>query len=141
MSDDNYSRVRSFVERYVIARASHFAVGNEREDGWKAMLDGRSMFDQIGLLEARDTQGGQLGTQSGKAANPTQGGGGGACGPVTNLPQTSVSPRALPYTPSPIDANVVVSETASNVDRTLSLIEEVQRLFSRGTLKHGKAKT
>lgn len=135
MSDDNYSRVRSFVERYVIARASHFAVGNEREDAWKAMLDGRSMFDQIGMLEAKDGQVGQFGTQPGKAANPTQGQG--ACGPVTNLPQTSVSPLALPYTPSPIDANVVL--VPQPVPRTL--MHDVRRLFATGGLIHGKAKT
>lgn len=40
-------RFRSFAERYVIARASLFRVGHEQEDAWAAMLDAKSIYQQI----------------------------------------------------------------------------------------------
>lgn len=49
---DEYTRSRSFVERYVIERAAHFAVGNERKDAYQAALDGYSIYEQMGLMDA-----------------------------------------------------------------------------------------
>lgn len=41
-------RPRSFIERYVIERATHFRAGFEKEDAWKAAQDGRSIYGMIG---------------------------------------------------------------------------------------------
>lgn len=40
-------RARSFIERYVIARAPYFRVGCEQKDAWEAMLMGKSIYGQI----------------------------------------------------------------------------------------------
>lgn len=40
-------RARSFIERYVIARAPMFRVGFEQEDAWTASLMGKSVYQQI----------------------------------------------------------------------------------------------
>lgn len=42
-------RVRSFVERYLIERAALFRAGHESEDAWKAILDGKRMYQQVKL--------------------------------------------------------------------------------------------
>lgn len=41
------ARVRSFIERYVIARAASFVVGQEEEDAWRIMLQGKSIYKRI----------------------------------------------------------------------------------------------
>lgn len=43
----NEQRFRSFAERYVVERAKHFKVGEEEADGWKAILDAKSLFAKI----------------------------------------------------------------------------------------------
>lgn len=40
-------RARSFIERYVVARAAHFRFGKEDEDGWTAILQGMSVYKKI----------------------------------------------------------------------------------------------
>lgn len=40
-------RARSFIERYVIARAPHFRVGFEQEDAHSAALMGKSVYRHI----------------------------------------------------------------------------------------------
>lgn len=44
MSDE---RARSFIERYVIARAAHFELGNEQHDAWAAAQMGRNIYRNI----------------------------------------------------------------------------------------------
>jgi hypothetical protein len=41
------TRLRSFIERYVIERAALFRADHESEDGWRAILDGKRMYTQI----------------------------------------------------------------------------------------------
>lgn len=40
-------RARSFMERYIIARAPLFRVGFEEEDAWKAILAAKSIYRSI----------------------------------------------------------------------------------------------
>ena len=40
-------RGRSFIERYVIERATHFRAGHEQEDAWQAALDAKSIYRNI----------------------------------------------------------------------------------------------
>lgn len=40
-------RFRSFAERYLIARAGFLRTGNELEDGWKVLLDAKSLYAMI----------------------------------------------------------------------------------------------
>ena len=40
-------RYRSFVERYVIARAPFFRVGHEKEDAWLATADAETVYKKI----------------------------------------------------------------------------------------------
>lgn len=46
-TNEGQFRFRSFVERYVIARAEHFAVGREKEDAWLATKDAESIYAHI----------------------------------------------------------------------------------------------
>jgi hypothetical protein len=46
-STQEQARVRSFVERYVIARAPHFTVGKETEEAWACVLEGKSLYKRI----------------------------------------------------------------------------------------------
>ena len=47
----DYTRFRSFAERYVCERASSFKTGQEKEDAWQATLDARTIFEQIGEID------------------------------------------------------------------------------------------
>lgn len=49
----DFDRYRSFCERYIIARASQFRVGQEREDAWNASLDALSIYRHI-EMQSRD---------------------------------------------------------------------------------------
>lgn len=49
---EEYTRSRSFVERYVIERAATFTKGNERQEAFMAALDGFAIFDQMGGMDA-----------------------------------------------------------------------------------------
>lgn len=40
-------RFRSFAERYLIARAGFLRTGHELEDGWKVLLDAKSLYVMI----------------------------------------------------------------------------------------------
>lgn len=44
---DNFDRFRSFAERYVISRAASFRVGHEEEDGYMAVLQARTIYNNI----------------------------------------------------------------------------------------------
>ena len=41
------ARRQSFIERYVIERASKFDAGKEKEQAWQAALDAESIYDMI----------------------------------------------------------------------------------------------
>lgn len=47
MSNYDEARVRSFIERYVIERASTFRQDKEQEDGWKTIQMGISLYKMI----------------------------------------------------------------------------------------------
>lgn len=47
MNEGDKVRFRSFAERYIIARATTFTVGNEANDAWKALLDAKSIYRKI----------------------------------------------------------------------------------------------
>lgn len=49
----DFDRYRSFCERYIIARASQFRAGQEREDAWNASLDALSIYRRI-EMQSRD---------------------------------------------------------------------------------------
>lgn len=49
----DFDRYRSFCERYIIARASQFRAGQEREDAWNASLDALSIYRHI-EMQSRD---------------------------------------------------------------------------------------
>lgn len=68
----DFDRYRSFCERYIIARAPQFRVGQEREDAWSASLDALSIYRHI-EVQSRDvdrpaTQ--QAGVSSGPQMQP-----------------------------------------------------------------------
>ena len=44
---EQVDRFRSFLERYVIARASHFEVGREQEQAWLAIQDGKKVYGMV----------------------------------------------------------------------------------------------
>lgn len=48
-------RARSFIERYVIARAPHFRVGFEEEDAFDAALTGKNVYRNINNV-AKDAE-------------------------------------------------------------------------------------
>jgi hypothetical protein len=60
---DDYSRYRSFAERYVVERAGTFRVGYEQEDAWKAQQDALSIYNSIDNIATR---------QYGNPATPQQ---------------------------------------------------------------------
>lgn len=69
-------RFRSFAERYIIERAQSFAIGEEREAAWKALLDAKSAYMQIrGMAEATFAQNKnpQVGVAAAPPANPCTG--------------------------------------------------------------------
>lgn len=47
--DTEKTRFRSFAERYVIARASHWKPGEEDTDAWAAIQDAKRVYHQIAL--------------------------------------------------------------------------------------------
>ena len=58
--NDNYTRRGSFVERYVIARASTFTKGKEKEEAWLAAIDAEAIYAMIqqrdqGMPDAQET--------------------------------------------------------------------------------------
>lgn len=46
-ASEPYTRRTSFVERYVIERASTFRLGHEKEDAWSAVLSAQSIYNII----------------------------------------------------------------------------------------------
>lgn len=44
---EQLDRFRSFVERYVIARAGHFEVGREQEQAWMAIQDAKKVYGMV----------------------------------------------------------------------------------------------
>jgi hypothetical protein len=48
-----YDRLSSFIERYVIERASTFTKGKELEDGWRAVQNAKKIYQMIadGVVE------------------------------------------------------------------------------------------
>lgn len=86
----DYDRFRSFAERYVIERATHFEVGKEREMAWNATLDAKTIYKNIAVASkdaepeemALPTQGQQTsGNNSVGATGPS-----GVARPMTNFP-------------------------------------------------------
>ena len=45
-----YDRFRSFVERYLVARAEHFGMGKELEQGWQTILDAKTLYGRIAAI-------------------------------------------------------------------------------------------
>lgn len=45
--DNETHRFRSFAERYIVARAEHFKPGHEKEDGWDAILQAKTLYKSI----------------------------------------------------------------------------------------------
>lgn len=45
-------RFRSFCERYLIARAEHFAKGREEEDAWECMQTARAIYNRLNGFSA-----------------------------------------------------------------------------------------
>lgn len=56
----DFDRFRSFAERYVVARAPTFDPKTEQEDAWEALLNARTIYEQIGQMsknvDTPDTQ-------------------------------------------------------------------------------------
>lgn len=73
----DFDRTRSFVERYVIERATHFRLGFEREDAWTAILDGKTVYEGIGRM-AKDPDANQAGTATQGPSSQAMG----ATGPI-----------------------------------------------------------
>lgn len=46
----DFDRFRSFAERYVVARAPTFDPKTEQEDAWEALLNARTIYEQIGQM-------------------------------------------------------------------------------------------
>lgn len=46
-------RFRSFAERYVIARAPEFDKSTEQADAWEALLNARTIYEQIADMSRR----------------------------------------------------------------------------------------
>lgn len=71
------SRFRSFAERYLVARASSFRVGHEEEDGWKAILDAKTLYNMVDQVsrgvDKPDPTANPPGAQSSAHANALQG--------------------------------------------------------------------
>ena len=42
-----YSRRQSFIERYVLERASQFDVGTVKDQAWQATLDAESIYEMF----------------------------------------------------------------------------------------------
>lgn len=51
----DFDRFRSFAERYVVERATHFTKGKEREDAWQATLDAKTIYANI-ARSAKDVE-------------------------------------------------------------------------------------
>lgn len=50
-------RFTSFAERYIVARAATFAVGNEKQGAWIALLDAEAIYKMIGQRTAARNNG------------------------------------------------------------------------------------
>src|SRR5262245_44148619 len=50
---EQYSRYESFLERYVLERASSFRQGLEREEAYQAGMDGRTAYEMIQAENSR----------------------------------------------------------------------------------------
>lgn len=50
--NNDYTRFRSFAERYVVERAASFEKGKELEDGWRAVEDAKKLFIMIAEKDA-----------------------------------------------------------------------------------------
>lgn len=78
-------RFRSFAERYIVARAACFRTGHEREDGWLATQDAKTIYNGIeAASRAEDVCDNRKAQQAGVAGNASQGPAGatGAHGPM-----------------------------------------------------------
>jgi hypothetical protein len=53
-NNGGYTRFRSFMERYLIERASSFTKGNELEDAWNAMLDAQTLYKKMAGMSDPD---------------------------------------------------------------------------------------
>lgn len=96
----DHDRPRSFIERYVIARASHFTVGQEKEQAWTAAHDGRSVYRMIAGIAATAEPSNEPTAESYVAANhviviePGQIRGAGAPSPLGSTGAYRVGPPA-----------------------------------------------
>lgn len=119
---EQLDRFRSFVERYVIARAVHFEVGREQEQAWMAIQDAKKVYGMA--ADARnetDPAPMQAGTGNVQQAPSTPGPHGPQAYPWTS-PNQPAKPRGVP-----VARNAAMAVTVSVPDNTPWLTRLIKR--------------
>jgi hypothetical protein len=124
----DYTRFRSFAERYVIERAGTFERGYEQRDAWNAIMDAKTIFGMIGNVDSTVGQGNNLvATQvNNLQAQATQ---------ATQAAPMVGSIGGMPYTNDPVEL-LRQAQKVYGGNPPPSILRDIAKVF--GAAKYGQ---
>lgn len=124
-ASEPYTRRVSFVERYVIERASTFRLGHEKEDAWSAVLSAQSIYNIIQQQGERAER--ELALEQQKAAIQTMGMAQVSASNKAGASHVSPMMPTLPYTVSHLHDVYAAARKSGDSKLAATALEAIKR--------------